>query len=142
MSQQEYAKALRRLKGKTLETLGQLQKRRADEQPPSIPTTHIADTNTDDTTDRQIQCMQDKLAAIAAAFQRIKKRTFGLCEKCGEQIDPERLEASPHAPLCITCQQSLEKNGRRHIAPGCRQGPSKRNGNPVSGRAHCTSVGR
>ena len=45
---------------------------------------------------------------IAAALQRIDEGTYGTCEKCGQPIAEERLEALPFAMQCIVCasQQS------------------------------------
>ena len=35
---------------------------------------------------------------------------FGVCEECGEKISFERLDALPHARLCIKCKE-LEETG-------------------------------
>lgn len=35
------------------------------------------------------------------------------CRRCGEEIEPERLEAVPEATLCVDCQRTHER-GRRH----------------------------
>jgi len=43
------------------------------------------------------------------ALDRIKNKTYGLCRECGEQISQERLEAVPHATLCIGCKSNEEK---------------------------------
>ncbi|MGB5873528.1 MAG: TraR/DksA C4-type zinc finger protein [Bacteroidota bacterium] len=39
-----------------------------------------------------------------AALERIKDRTYGLCGACGRRIPRERLEAVPHATLCLVCK--------------------------------------
>lgn len=31
------------------------------------------------------------------------------CNDCGDEIEPERLRALPHAVLCISCQREYEK---------------------------------
>jgi len=38
------------------------------------------------------------------ALQRIENGTYGFCTDCGQLIDKERLEAVPHAQLCINCK--------------------------------------
>ena len=38
--------------------------------------------------------------------------TFGKCHSCGEDIDFDRLDALPHARLCITCKQR-EEDGKK-----------------------------
>ncbi|HTX19587.1 MAG TPA: TraR/DksA C4-type zinc finger protein [Bacteroidota bacterium] len=38
------------------------------------------------------------------ALKRIDKGTYGFCTDCGKLIEKERLEAVPHAQLCIRCK--------------------------------------
>lgn len=38
------------------------------------------------------------------ALKRIEKGEYGFCSDCGMLIDKERLEAVPHAQLCIKCK--------------------------------------
>lgn len=38
------------------------------------------------------------------ALKRIEKGEYGFCTDCGNLIDKERLEAVPHAQLCIKCK--------------------------------------
>ncbi|HIE04444.1 MAG TPA: TraR/DksA family transcriptional regulator [Candidatus Latescibacteria bacterium] len=47
------------------------------------------------------------------ALERIRNGTFGICRKCGERIGKERLEAVPHATLCIRCKMEEEEGSRR-----------------------------
>ncbi|HMQ53084.1 MAG TPA: TraR/DksA family transcriptional regulator [Anaerolineae bacterium] len=54
-----------------------------------------------------------KLAAIEQALKEAERGQYGICERCGQPIDPERLEAVPEATLCITCKQLVEKRGHR-----------------------------
>ncbi|MGI8492688.1 MAG: TraR/DksA family transcriptional regulator [Acidimicrobiales bacterium] len=47
------------------------------------------------------------LAAIAEidhALSKMAAGTYGLCEKCGQAIPEARLEALPHAALCVACK--------------------------------------
>jgi len=34
------------------------------------------------------------------------------CRRCGEEIEPERLEAVPEATLCVDCQGKQEQRSR------------------------------
>ncbi len=43
------------------------------------------------------------LAQIEAAVRRIEQGVYGLCERCGQAIHPERLEALPYATTCLGC---------------------------------------
>jgi RNA polymerase-binding transcription factor DksA len=38
---------------------------------------------------------------VKLALDNIKKGKYGLCEVCGEPIEPERLEANPAARTCV-----------------------------------------
>lgn len=49
-----------------------------------------------------------KAAAIEHALQRMTAGTYGLCQRCGQPISTERLDARPAAELCIDCARGLE----------------------------------
>lgn len=77
-----------------------------------IPTTHPADEGTDVFDIERYQSVRDDLEArveqIRIAQQRMADGTYGICANCGREIPIERLEALPHATLCITCQAASE----------------------------------
>jgi len=58
---------------------------------------------------------QALLDQVQRALARMDKGTYGVCERCGEEIDYARLKAIPYAALCIRCQTRLEtsSNGGR-----------------------------
>ena len=41
---------------------------------------------------------------IDQALAKIDAGTYGRCEQCGEMIPEARLEALPHAALCVACK--------------------------------------
>ncbi len=43
------------------------------------------------------------------ALARVKIGTYGICEKCGNMIDTDRLMIYPEATLCVSCERKLEK---------------------------------
>jgi RNA polymerase-binding transcription factor len=49
------------------------------------------------------------LTAIDAALGRIDDGTYGRCERCGREIEAERLEALPWATLCIDDKRRDER---------------------------------
>jgi DnaK suppressor protein len=49
------------------------------------------------------------LAKIEGALARIETGTFGICEKCEEEISAKRLEARPVTTLCIRCKEEQEQ---------------------------------
>ena len=60
-----------------------------------------------------IQTLEHKVSAIERALKAAEKGSYGICEICGQPIDPERLEVRPQTTTCITCQQRLEGAPRR-----------------------------
>jgi len=48
------------------------------------------------------------LDQVIDALDRFEQGTYGICENCGEEIDPARLEALPYVNLCLRCQQRLK----------------------------------
>lgn len=52
---------------------------------------------------------KQRLAQIDQALARIAAGRYGICDSCGKPIAAERLEANPHATLCIACQSKSEK---------------------------------
>ena len=83
---------------------------------------HMADTATD-SYDREFSLglasnAHDILYEIDEALKRIKDKTFGSCLLCEKSIPKKRLNALPHAGLCIACQAKQETQKRRRIGPG------------------------
>ena len=50
-----------------------------------------------------------ELNEIELALDKIKARTFGICEMCEEPIARRRLEVKNFARFCITCREINEK---------------------------------
>ncbi|HJP20397.1 MAG TPA: TraR/DksA C4-type zinc finger protein [Alphaproteobacteria bacterium] len=44
-----------------------------------------------------------EIRRIDAALARLAADEFGDCLRCGEEIEPARLELDPAAPLCFDC---------------------------------------
>jgi len=59
--------------------------------------------------------IRDQLADVEHALHKFEKGTYGLCEGCGQSIDPARLEALPQAKLCIHCKALQAKNAKGKI---------------------------
>ncbi len=45
---------------------------------------------------------------IKKALQRVENGTFGICEKCGDDISVKRLKARPVTTQCIDCKTKEE----------------------------------
>lgn len=60
-----------------------------------------------------IQTLERKLDSIDHALRLARNGTYGICESCGERIDPARLEILPEATLCLNCQRQKERRNKR-----------------------------
>ncbi len=52
---------------------------------------------------------QKLLKKIDEALERIAAHTYGICERCSEEIPYERLKARPVTTLCIQCKTTQEE---------------------------------
>jgi len=50
-----------------------------------------------------------QLSLINEALKRIEKGTYGICQRCTQEIGKKRLEAIPWTPYCINCQEKEEE---------------------------------
>ena len=50
-----------------------------------------------------------KLINIRKALSRIKIGKYGICEKCGNMIDTDRLMIMPETTFCVSCEKKKEK---------------------------------
>lgn len=51
-----------------------------------------------------------QLRNARAALGRIQDGSFGICQRCDEDIHPKRLAAVPWAAFCILCQEAVDRN--------------------------------
>ena len=56
--------------------------------------------------------IRDQLADVEHALHKFEDKTYGLCDNCGQPIDPARLEALPQASLCLSCKARQAKNAK------------------------------
>jgi len=56
--------------------------------------------------------IRDQLAGVEHALHKFEDGTYGLCDSCGQPIDPARLEALPQASLCLSCKAGQAKNAK------------------------------
>jgi DnaK suppressor protein len=54
------------------------------------------------------------LKKIEKALVRIDEGSFGVCERCEEEISVKRLEARPVTTLCIRCKEEQEKKEKSY----------------------------
>lgn len=52
--------------------------------------------------------VEDEVQQVQIAMRRQAEGRYGICDGCGEQIDPERLAVRPQATMCISCQRKQD----------------------------------
>jgi DnaK suppressor protein len=55
-----------------------------------------------------MKALRSNLRWVDRATKKMELGTYGTCERCGNPIGIERLEALPWAILCIDCKQKGE----------------------------------
>ena len=62
--------------------------------------------------------LKEQLVEIGHALGKFDEGTYGLCDNCGQSIDPARLEALPQATLCLSCKALMAKNAKGKSSSG------------------------
>lgn len=52
--------------------------------------------------------LKKTLINIRKTLTRIKIGRYGICEKCGQMIDTDRLSIKPTAEYCVECEKEIE----------------------------------
>ena len=80
---------------------------------------HMADQGTDAMEREKAFLFASKsgrlLYHIDEALRRLRNNKFGNCIECEDPINPARLEAVPHARMCIKCKMSEEEENRKSL---------------------------
>jgi RNA polymerase-binding transcription factor DksA len=97
------------LTNEQLARLGDLLRADRDDQRSKLAE-HTAAAESASTEEREVaNALAVRTAAVVDdlddALARLDAGTYGACEPCGAAIPFERLEAIPHARLCVACQQ-------------------------------------
>lgn len=64
-----------------------------------------------------VQTLEHRLELVDYALRQAQEGTYGICERCGEPIDPARLEAVPETTLCVKCKTIAERQARLASSP-------------------------
>lgn len=59
-----------------------------------------------------VDVLQRRLHDVKAALEAFERGLYGICERCGEAISPERLAVKPDTTFCMPCQQEVETRRR------------------------------
>lgn len=93
---------------------GEVQSMTADEEMEgSGLSNHPADSGADMAEAERLttvsQDLQDSLNEVDEALARMDSGTYGTCQRCGKDINPERLEAFPWVRYDVECQAIIEQ---------------------------------
>lgn len=55
----------------------------------------------------KLNSLESRLADINKALGKIDTSNYGICEKCGKEIEEDRLEANPAATTCKECMNKV-----------------------------------
>jgi DnaK suppressor protein len=61
------------------------------------------DLESQDALEGIVNSENQEIQQIVEALKRIAEGTYGVCARCGTDIDPKRLKALPNATRCISC---------------------------------------
>jgi RNA polymerase-binding protein DksA len=76
---------------------------------------HLRDPGSKDSEERAVEAENEEvlerldeteraeIQAIRTALERIGHGTYGVCSKCGGEIESKRLGVLPYTTLCVTC---------------------------------------
>lgn len=105
-------------RSRLIREIGRLANENLSENAPDQPNrfgNHLADVASDnqmlETLLVQSGMEADRLREITEALERMDRRRYGICERCGANIGWERLQAKPYARLCIVCRSHVEAMG-------------------------------
>jgi DnaK suppressor protein len=48
--------------------------------------------------------LEERLERVRRALDKIDEGTYGICDACGDPIDPRRLEVAPESTVCVGCK--------------------------------------
>lgn len=72
------------------------------------------------------EVVSERIEALQEALDRLNAESYGRCERCGNKIDPERLEILPETTLCVNCARLASEANRSGAAARVFSKPTKR----------------
>lgn len=97
----------RRLLGQMDENLGRV--RNTSSSDPSELLDMVSEGEMDYMAAISAQTGSATIDEIELALKKLHEGTYGVCEECGGQIKPRRLEVRPFATLCVRCKELQER---------------------------------
>lgn len=60
-----------------------------------------------------LEMLEYELEKVNDALLRLQNGNYGVCESCGQQIEPERLERLVNSTCCANCARNRQKGFKR-----------------------------
>lgn len=57
--------------------------------------------------------LETQVAEVSDARRRLAAGEYGICEQCGQPIDPARLAVRPQSARCLACEELVAGGGAR-----------------------------
>jgi RNA polymerase-binding transcription factor DksA len=57
-----------------------------------------------------LQRLKERSVSLQRALSEMGKGTYGICERCGRSIHPDRLAVLPDTRMCAECARSGQKS--------------------------------
>jgi len=64
-----------------------------------------------------LESLKKRAVSVRAALAKLDQGTYGLCERCGRPIHPDRMAALPETKLCIACARK-DSSGKQATVSG------------------------
>jgi DnaK suppressor protein len=108
-----YAELRKRLSAKETELSARLERVKSERRRSRGPLDpdsgeRAVERENDEVLDALDRIERGELDTTRAALRRIDAGGFGICDECGGDVDPLRLEADPSVERCIRCAESRE----------------------------------
>ncbi|MGC9348986.1 MAG: TraR/DksA family transcriptional regulator [Anaerolineae bacterium] len=52
-----------------------------------------------------LERLRGRVDELEQALDRLGEGTYGVCERCGKRINPDRLAVLPDTTICVSCAQ-------------------------------------
>lgn len=65
-----------------------------------------------------LEMLEYELEKVNDALSRLQNGQYGVCEACGQKIEPARLECLVNTTLCANCARSQQKGFKRPAEEG------------------------
>ena len=71
--------------------------------------TDVREQEAHQTIEAEVEELQERVATIHKALERLTLGTYGTCKRCNKTIPPKRLELIPESLYCVACEEELKR---------------------------------